>query len=157
MDGPEAGAEPREGEGQSPEQSPEENGGGGMEEEVFEVIAEGVVVPDAIVDPEGGEGEGIPLAGGAFGEPDVVEAVWLGHDGGGGVVVVVPEELTGGGGEEGDEHHQGENAGPEIPVIAGRGIVGEGDDEGGRVGRLSAGGGGGSCAGRGSLRGGHLG
>lgn len=110
-----------------------------MEEEVDQVVAEGIVPPEMVFEPEDGESERIVLRGGVLvgvgigeGGPDAGQAgesFDLGGDGAD-VLVVVPDEGAVDGGEEGDEDEQCEQAGPEVPVRSAGRVVGESEDEG---------------------------
>ena len=63
-----------------------------MQRDVREVVADGVVAPQARLDPERGVEERIVLLGGAELEPDALEAVESAERGARDVRVVVPEK-----------------------------------------------------------------
>ena len=133
VEGEEGGGEEGDavGEAEGAEESPEEQGAEEVEGDVGDVVAEGVVLPEVVFDPEGGEGGGVVLLGGGFGGvvdegvgapgPDAGEAVGV-VEGGvvGDVGVVVPDEAgtavedgqvgDAGEKEQGEEAQQGVSA-----------------------------------------------
>ncbi len=112
MDGEEERAEPCAGDGEPGENAPEKQHGEGVQEDVYEVIAGGVIAPEPPLEPEGGDGERGVIGGGGAG-PDVGEAVGALYEGVlGDEEVIVPDEARADGGDvaEGDRE---EDAGGE--------------------------------------------
>jgi hypothetical protein len=91
------------------EELPEQEGVGGVKEDIVDVVTDGRIGPEVVFDPPGGLGEGVVLMKGVDVEPDLVEA----FEGAemsvlGDMEIVVPDELGAKGGGEGDDDQENE-------------------------------------------------